>query len=82
MKRVRAQQQELTNQRSLQAAQEEKLKLVKERERKRVKTPEEERWEKLGGEGNKLGDTNNADSNNRSNDAVVDDGDGLRRRRR
>ena len=79
MKRVRAQQQELTNQRTLQAAQEEKLKLVKERERKRVKTPEEERWEKLGGEGNKLGDAN---TDTRSNDAVVDGGDGLRRRRR
>ena len=81
MKRVRAQQQELTNQRSLQAANEQKLKLRMERERKRVKTPEEERWEKLGGEGNKLGD--NANSNtSRSNADVVDGGDGLRRRRR
>ena len=81
MKRVRAQQQELTMQRSLQAANEQKLKLKMERERKRVKTPEEERWEKLAGEGNKLGD--NANSNtSRSNADVVDDGDGLRRRRR
>ena len=80
MKRVRAQQQEVTAQRSLQAANEQKLKLRMERERKRVKTPEEERWEKLAGEGNKLGDTTNDTS--RSNDAVVDGGDGLRRRRR
>ena len=79
MKRVRAQQQEVTAQRSLQAANEQKLKLRMERERKRVKTPEEERWEKLAGEGNKLGD--NANTTSRSNAAVVD-GDGLRRRRR
>ena len=76
MKRIRDKQQQVTIERSLQAAHEEKEKLKKEKERKRIKTPEEERWEKLGGEGNKLGDTTS-----RSNAAEVD-GDGLRRRRR
>ena len=31
------------------------MKAKEEKERKRVKTPEEERWERLGGTGNKLG---------------------------
>lgn len=75
MRRVRAQQQELAMQRSIEAAEERKRKLAEERERKRVKSPEEKRWEKLGGEGSRLGvvvDTA-ADANA---------GDGVRRRRR
>ena len=60
MKRVRAKQQEVTIQRSIEAAEERKRKLAEEREKKRVMTPEEERWEKLGGEGTRLGDSSAA----------------------
>ena len=61
-------------QRSIEAAEERKKKLAADRERKRVKSPEEKRWEKLGGEGTKLGD--------QEEEKVNDSGDGLRRRRR
>ncbi|KAL9188913.1 hypothetical protein ACHAXT_011403 [Thalassiosira profunda] len=56
MRRIRAKQQEETMQKSIEAAEEKKKKLAGERARKRVKTPEEERWERLGGEGNRLGE--------------------------
>lgn len=61
MKRVRLAQQQQTIQRSLAAAEERKQTMKEERERKRVKSPEEERWDKLGGEGNRLGDTESSD---------------------
>jgi len=58
MKRVRARQQEETLRRAAEAEEERKKKVKVEFERKRVKSPEEERWEKLGGEGNRLGNNN------------------------
>ena len=61
MERVRLAQQQQTIQRSLAAAEERKQTMKEERERKRVKSPEEERWDKLGGEGNRLGDTESSD---------------------
>ena len=70
LKRVRLAQQQHTIQRSLEAAEERKQTMKEERERKRVKSPEEERWDKLGGEGNRLGDTE------------ISDVDGSLRRRR
>lgn len=70
MKRVRAKQQESAKQNSIEAAEERKHKLAEEKQRKRVKSPEEERWEKLGGEGNVVGDV-----------GAQGDTDGLRRRR-
>lgn len=57
MKRVRALQQEETLRRAAEAEEERKKKVKVELERKRVKSPEEERWEKLGG-GNRLGNNN------------------------
>ena len=68
MKRVRAKQQQLTIERSIQAAEEEKIRIKKEREKKHIKTPIEERFEKRGGEGMRLGESDDADG-------------GLRRRR-
>ena len=44
MKRVRAKQQQLTIERSIQAAEEEKIRIKKEREKKHIKTPTEERF--------------------------------------
>eukprot|EP00804_Cyclotella_cryptica_P018253 CCRYP_005967-RA/>CCRYP_005967-RA protein AED:0.01 eAED:0.01 QI:212/1/1/1/0/0.5/2/721/130 len=55
MKRVRAEQQRIANAEAMKAEAEKKARLQAEKERKRVKSPEEERWEKLGGSGNKLG---------------------------
>jgi hypothetical protein len=55
MRRVRAKQQLAAQQRALQAEEERKERVKVERERKRVKSPEEERWDKMGGEGKKLG---------------------------
>ncbi|KAL7502144.1 hypothetical protein ACHAWX_000472 [Stephanocyclus meneghinianus] len=55
MKRVRAEQQRIANEEANKADAEKKARLLAEKERKRVKSPEEERWEKLGGSGNKLG---------------------------
>ena len=55
MRRIRERQQEEAMQRSLEAEEERKRKVKAERERKHVKSPEEEQWEKLGGEGKKLG---------------------------
>ena len=69
MKRVRAKQQQLTIERSIQAAEEEKIRIKKEREKKHIKTPTEERFEKRGGEGMRLGESNDIDD------------PGLRRRR-
>lgn len=54
-KRVRALQQAETLRRAAEAEEERKKKVKVELERKRVKSPEEERWEKLGGEGKKIG---------------------------
>lgn len=70
MRRVRAKQQLAAQERALQAEEERKERVKVERERKRVKSPEEERWDKMGGEGKKLG-------------VVVDDAAGavLRQRR-
>ena len=62
---------------SIEAAEERKKKLVSERERKRVKSPEEKRWEKLGGEGSQLGDVVGGDAG-----SSEEGGDGLRQRRR
>ncbi|KAL7468141.1 hypothetical protein ACHAXS_010362 [Conticribra weissflogii] len=56
MRRVRAKQQEIAMQRAIDAAEEKKKKMAEEKLRKRVKSPEEERWEKLRGEGNRLGE--------------------------
>ena len=56
MKRIRAKQQEIAVQRALEAAEEKKQKKAEERARKRVKSPEEEKWEKLKGRGERLGD--------------------------
>ena len=61
MKRVREKQQQLTIERSIQAAEEEKIRIKKEREKKHIKTPTEERFEKRGGEGNRLGESNDVD---------------------
>ena len=55
MRRVRAKQQLAAQQRALLAEEERKERVKMERERKRVKSPEEERWDKMGGEGKKLG---------------------------
>jgi len=55
MKRVRAEQQRIANEEAIKADAEKNARLLAEKERKRVKSPEEERWEKLGGSGNKLG---------------------------
>lgn len=57
MRRTRARQQELSIQRSIEAAEERKIKVKEDRERKRVKSPEEERWDKMGGVGKALGDS-------------------------
>lgn len=73
MKRIRARQQEVAKQRSLEAEEEKKKKKAEEKERKRVKSPEELRWEKMGGEGQSLGDS--------ANKVVENEGAGLRRRR-
>ena len=56
MRRIRAKQQQAAQQRSLEAAERQRQHQKVERERKRVKSPEEERWDSLGGEGKKLGD--------------------------
>jgi len=69
MRRVRAKQQLAAQQRALLAEEERKERVKMERERKRVKSPEEERWDKMGGEGKKLG-------------VVVDDAAGAELRQR
>ncbi|KAL7497389.1 hypothetical protein ACHAWT_005462 [Skeletonema menzelii] len=55
MRRVRAKQQQAGRQRALQAEEERRQRVRMEKERKRVKSPEEERWDMLGGKGKKLG---------------------------
>jgi hypothetical protein len=55
MRRIRARQQEEAIRRATEVEDERRLKAKVERERKRVKSPEEERWEKFGGEGTRLG---------------------------
>jgi hypothetical protein len=55
MNRIRAEQQRIAHENALKAEEERGVKAKEEKERKRVKTPEEERWEKLRGKGNKLG---------------------------
>lgn len=55
MKRIRAEQQKIANENAIKAEEERKVKQKIEKERKRVKSPEEERWDKLGGTGKKLG---------------------------
>jgi hypothetical protein len=55
MRRIRAKQQQIAQQRSIEAEEKRKQYQKEERERKRVKSPEEERWDRLGGEGKKLG---------------------------
>ena len=60
MRRVRAEQQAAAAERAL-AAEEERIARAKaERERKRVQTPTEERFEKRGGKGARLGDDGSA----------------------
>ncbi|KAL7535168.1 hypothetical protein ACHAXR_006324 [Thalassiosira sp. AJA248-18] len=81
MKRIRIRQQEQAMQRSIEAAEEKKRKLAEERVRKRVKSPEEERWEKRGGEGTRLGDADVV-AGGTGGDGTGDNDDGLRRRRR
>eukprot|EP00584_Thalassiosira_punctigera_P009089 CAMPEP_0172530556 /NCGR_PEP_ID=MMETSP1067-20121228/4259_1 /TAXON_ID=265564 ORGANISM="Thalassiosira punctigera, Strain Tpunct2005C2" /NCGR_SAMPLE_ID=MMETSP1067 /ASSEMBLY_ACC=CAM_ASM_000444 /LENGTH=120 /DNA_ID=CAMNT_0013314787 /DNA_START=245 /DNA_END=604 /DNA_ORIENTATION=+ len=49
MRRVRARQQEAAARRAIEAEEERRAKAKADRERKRVKSPEEERWERLGG---------------------------------
>ncbi|EJK56319.1 hypothetical protein THAOC_23827, partial [Thalassiosira oceanica] len=56
MRRVRAGQQAAAAERALAAEEERIAKAKAERERKRVMTPTEERFEKRGGEGTRLGD--------------------------
>ncbi|EJK70485.1 hypothetical protein THAOC_08151 [Thalassiosira oceanica] len=56
MRRVRASQQAAAAERALAAEEERIAKAKAERERKRVMTPTEERFEKRGGEGTRLGD--------------------------
>ena len=55
MKRIRAEQQRIANENAVKAEEDRKVKAKEEKERKRVKSPEEERWDKLGGTGKKLG---------------------------
>ena len=55
MRRIRAKQQQIAQQRSIEAEEKRKQYQKEERERKRVKSPEEERWDRLGGVGKKLG---------------------------
>ena len=55
LKRVRANQQLVAEKRAAEAKEEQRQRKQVERERKRVKSPEEERWDSLGGEGRKLG---------------------------
>ena len=55
MKRIRAEQQRIANENAIKGEEERKVKAKEEKERKRVKSPEEERWDKLGGTGKKLG---------------------------
>jgi hypothetical protein len=59
MRRVRLQQQQIAQERSVEAETERKRKEKEVRERRRVKSPEEERWDRLGGEGVVLGDGEN-----------------------
>ena len=73
MKRIRARQQEVAMQRSLEVEEERKKKKAEDRERKRVKSPEELRWEKMGGEGQALGGT--------AGKVAEEEGAALRRRR-
>ena len=54
MRRIRARQQEVAAARAIAAEEERRRKEKEEREEKRVKTPEEERWEKRAGEGRGL----------------------------
>lgn len=61
MKRIRAKQQELMHQKAIEAECQRKKKLAWERERKRVKSPEEERWESKCGGGKRLGVGENDD---------------------
>ena len=76
LKRVRANQQRVAEKRAAEAKEEQRQRKQVERERKRVKSPEEERWDALGGEGRRLGV---ADADN-GEDVVGGDG-GLRQRR-
>jgi len=55
MKRVRDEQQKVAHENAIKAENERKLKKQEERERNRIKSPQEERWEKLRGKGKKLG---------------------------
>ena len=76
LQRVRANQQLLAQKRAMEAKEQERQRMKVEKERKRVKSPEEERWDALGGEGRRLGV---ADSDN--GDVGGGDGTGLRQRR-
>mmetsp|Transcript_2122 Transcript_2122/g.4736 ORF Transcript_2122/g.4736 Transcript_2122/m.4736 type:complete len:147 (+) Transcript_2122:204-644(+) len=64
MRRVRLQQQQIAQERSVEAETERKRKEKEVRERRRVKSPEEERWDRLGGEGVVLGDGENGGRKN------------------
>lgn len=55
MKRIRAKQQETMHQKAIEAEIQRKKKLANDRERKRVKSPEEEKWENKCGGGKRLG---------------------------
>lgn len=77
LRRVRARQQDLAAERARAAAEEAKKKAAAERERKRVKSPEELRWEKMGGEGNRVGEAVDANAGAEAEAA----GGGMRRRR-
>jgi hypothetical protein len=76
MRQIRERQQDEVMQRSLEVEEERKRKAKAERERKHVKSPEEEQWEKLGGEGKKHG--NEEDQEDRVFHARA--ADGIRRR--
>lgn len=79
MKRVRAKQQQHAQQRATEAKELARKHRIAAMERKRVKSPEEERWDRMGGEGKKLGsDDDDGGGGVRNADAAPE----LRQRRR
>lgn len=64
--KIREEQQKIANENAIKSEEERKIREDAEKKKKReqkkiVKSPEEERWERIGGTGNKLGDAEDAD---------------------
>jgi len=71
MRRVRAQQQQLAAKRALIAEEKRRENLKKEKQRKRVKTPTEERFEKRGGTGTRLDDNSGRNTTSMNEPAAM-----------